>query len=151
MTRKALLVCSPGGHLTQMLSLEECWRDLETTWATLPSPDVEHLLEGRTVAFCHGPTNRSVKALARNLVVAWRVIRLHRPDVILSTGAALAVPFFIVGRLLRCRTVYVESLTRINELSLAGRLAYPIASSFFVQWPAAAGSRRRAVHVGNLL
>ena len=46
---------------------------------------------------------------------------------------------------------YVESLTRTRGLSLSGRMIYPLASAFFVQWPGAAGRRRKAVHVGNPL
>ena len=46
-----------------------------------------------------GPTNRSLRALASNLRLAWRVVRRERPDAILSTGAGLAVPFFLVGKL----------------------------------------------------
>jgi UDP-N-acetylglucosamine:LPS N-acetylglucosamine transferase len=147
-----LLVCSPGGHLLQMLSLAPSWEHLRTRWVTLPSPDVEHLLAGKDVTLAKGPTNRSLLNLVRNLPIAWRTIRRHRPDVILSTGAGLAVPFFLAGRILGCRLVYVESLTRRDDLSLSGRMIYPLAHEFFVQWPDAAGSRRRrARHVGNLL
>jgi UDP-N-acetylglucosamine:LPS N-acetylglucosamine transferase len=151
MAQRALLVCSPGGHLVQMLSLEPSWRDLETTWVTLPGADVDYLLAGEDVVRGFGPTNRSLPNLLRNLRTAWRTIRSRRPDVILSTGAALAVPFFLVGRLCGCRCVYVESLTRIHSLSLSGRMVYPLAHAFFAQWPAAAATRRRAQHAGSLL
>ena len=151
MARRALLVCSPGGHLIQMLSLEPSWREFETTWVTLPGADVDYLLDGKDVVRGSGPTNRSLANLFRNLRLAWRIVRSERPAVILSTGAGLAVPFFLVGRLHRCRCVYVESLTRIDRLSLSGRMVYPLASAFFAQWPAAAATRRRARHAGSLL
>lgn len=146
-----LLVCSPGGHLLQLLSLEPAWREFDTTWVTLRGADVEHLLADSEVVLAHGPTNRSLSKLVRNFVLAWRVVGRRRPDVILSTGAALAVPFFLVGRLRGCRLVYVESLTRTSSLSLAGRLVYPLAHAFLVQWPGTAPRRRRAVYVGGLL
>ena len=145
-----LIVCSPGGHLQQMLALEHAWADLERTWVTLPAPDVEHLLEGEEVITAHGPTNRSIVNLVRNLPLAWRVVRRRDPDVILSTGAALAVPFFVVGKLLRRKLVYVESLTRIESVSLSGRLVYPLADDFFVQWPQAV-RRRRMRFEGSVL
>jgi UDP-N-acetylglucosamine:LPS N-acetylglucosamine transferase len=134
-----------------MLSLEPAWADLDSAWVTLPGADVDHLLAGRDVILGSGPTNRSLSNLARNLRLAWGTVARHKPDVILSTGAALAVPFFLVGRLRGVRCVYVESLTRTRGLSLSGRMIYPLASVFFVQWPGAAGRRRKAVHVGNLL
>ena len=146
----ALLVCSPGGHLLQMLRLEPAWRPLRCTWVTLEAADSTHLLRDERVEFAVGPTNRSLRALLGNLRLAWRVVRRERPAAILSTGAALAVPFFLVGKLHGCRLVYVESLTRTDELSLAGRIVYPLADAFFVQWPGAA-KRKRARYVGGLL
>ena len=148
---RALLVCSPGGHLAQMLSLEPAWRELETTWVTLPAADVEYLLAGQDVVLGRGPTNRSLKNLVRNVGIAWRTVRDCRPDVILSTGAALAVPFFLVGRLHGCRCVYVESFTRVEGLSFSGRLVYPLANTFFVQWPSLAEGFRKAVYVGSVI
>ncbi len=147
----ALLVCSPGGHLLQMLRLRPAWQHLQTTWVTLEAADSSHLLRDSSVVFANGPTNRSLRALLANLRLAWRIVRRERPQVILSTGAALAVPFFLVGKLHGCRLVYVESLTRTDNLSLAGRIVYPLASAFFVQWPDAAKGRRKARYVGGLL
>jgi beta-1,4-N-acetylglucosaminyltransferase len=146
-----MLVCSPGGHLLELLSLEPAYRDLEATWVTLTGADVEHLLAGRDVLVAHGPTNRSLVKLLRNLPIAWSAVRRRDPDVILSTGAALAVPFFLVGRLLGRRLVYVESLARSNSLSLSGRLVYPLADRFFVQWPQLAGRYRKARYEGSVL
>ncbi|HWM64859.1 MAG TPA: PssD/Cps14F family polysaccharide biosynthesis glycosyltransferase [Solirubrobacterales bacterium] len=148
--RKALLVCSPGGHLFQMLCLESAWSDLDTTWVTLEAADTDQLLEDAKVVLGRGPTNRSLRALLANFALAWRLIRRERPDAILSTGAALAFPFFLVGKLFGARLVYVESLTRTDRLSLTGRLIYPLADAFFVQWPEA-DRRKRTRYAGNLL
>jgi UDP-N-acetylglucosamine:LPS N-acetylglucosamine transferase len=132
-----------------MLALRPAWEDLEVAWATLPGSDVEHILRDEVVRLGHGPTNRSVGKLVRNLGFAWRVIRERRPDVILSTGAALAVPMFLVGRLLGVHLVYVESLTRTRGLSMTGRLVRPLAHEFFVQWPRARAGKAR--FVGSVL
>lgn len=144
-----LLVCSPGGHLQQMLALEPSWREHRRTWVTLAGADVGHLLAGQDVVLGHGPTNRSLSRLALNLGLAWRTISRRDPDVIISTGAGLAVPFFLVGKLRRRRLVYVESLTRTESLSLSGRLVYRLADSFFVQWPRVA--RGKARYCGSIL
>lgn len=134
----------------EMLTLEPAYSDCDTAWVTLPGADVEHLLADREVELAHGPTNRSVRNLLRNLKVAWRIVRRRRPDVILSTGAGIALPFFIVGRLFGCRLVFVESLTRTSGLSLTGKLCYPFVDEVFVQWPVRKrGARLR--HAGSLL
>lgn len=147
---RLLLVCSPGGHLLQMLALRPAWEGPQRAWVTLAGADVEHLLADERVITAHGPTNRSIRNLVRNLMLAWRVVRSEDPRAILSTGAALAVPFFLVGRLLGKRLVYVESLTRVQAISLSGRLIYPLADAFFVQWPSAA-RRRHTRYAGRVL
>lgn len=148
---RVLLVCSPGGHLQQMLALEPAWRDYERAWVTLPGADVSSLLADEQVTIAHSPTNRSIKNMIRNTFVAWRLLRRRRPDVILSTGAGLAVPFFTIGKLLGIRLVYVESVTRTESLSLSGRMVYPLANRVFVQWPAVAERYRRAEYAGGVL
>lgn len=148
--KRILLVANPGGHLLQMLALEGAWKDLDQVWVTLHSADSRHLLADDEAVFAHGPTTRSIRNLIRNLLLAWRIVSRHDPDVILSTGAALAVPFFIVGRLRRRRLVYVESFTRVNRPALSGRLVYPLADAFFVQWRRSA-QLRRARYVGSVL
>lgn len=122
----------------QMLALRPAWDDLSRLWVTLPAADTKALLDTENTIFAHGPTNRSIRNLWRNLLLALRLMRHSRPDVILSTGAGLAVPFFLVGKLFGARLVYVESMTRIHGPSLSGRLIYPFSDRFFVQWPEAA-------------
>lgn len=146
-----MLVCSPGGHLQQMLALEPAWRGLDRSWVTLEGPDVGYLLRDEDVVVGHGPTNRNLLNLFRNLRLAVRALRARRPDVILSTGAALAVPVFIVGKLMGIRLVYVESVTRTRSLSLSGRIVYPLADRFFAQWPEAAATRSRIEFEGSVL
>jgi UDP-N-acetylglucosamine:LPS N-acetylglucosamine transferase len=143
---KALIVASPGGHLLQMLALEPAWNDLDRTWVTLRSTDVEYLLRDEDVIYGHGPTPRNIGNFFRNLRLAWRVLRDQNPGVIVSTGAGLALPFFVLGRLQRRRLVYVESITRVEKLALTGRLVYPLATSFFVQWDSLAELPRARFH-----
>lgn len=143
---RVLIVASPGGHLMQMLALEPAWRDTERTWVTLRSTDVEYLLRDENVVYGHGPTPRDIGNFFRNLRFASRVLRREDPSVIISTGAGLALPFFILGRLQRRRLVYIESITRVQKLALTGRLVYPLANAFFVQWSSLSHLRRARFH-----
>jgi UDP-N-acetylglucosamine:LPS N-acetylglucosamine transferase len=130
-----LLVCSTGGHLVQLVALREAWEPFSRAWVTFDKSDARSLLAGESVTYAHGPTNRSVKNLLRNLVVAWRLVRRVRPQVVLTTGAGIAVPFAWVARLRGAQVVYVESLARIDGASLTYRLIAPIAARRYVQWP----------------
>ncbi len=133
-----------------MLALRGAWDDLERVWFTLDGPDVAVLLAEERVHRAHGPTNRSLTNLLRNFAFAWRHLRAERSEVVLSTGAGVAVPFILVAKLLGRRAVYVESLTRTESISLSGRMIYPFVDEFFVQWPTTT-RLRKARYVGSIL
>ena len=137
--------------MQQMLALKPAWEDCRRAWVSLKAADSEHLLKDESVVWAHGPTNRSLTNLVRNILVAARTLRRADPDAVVSTGAALAVPFMVLARLTGRRAVYVESFTRTEGLSLSGRMVYPFASEFFVQWPEAAAGRSKARYVGAIL
>ena len=145
-----ILVCSSGGHLQQMLALQPAWGAYSHVWVTFDKSDARSLLGEERVVYAHSPTNRNLKNLLRNLVLAWRTLRAVRPRVLLTTGAGVAVPFAWIGRLLRVRIVYVESFTRIEGPSLTGRLVAPIAQRAYVQWPEMEGALRNARYAGNV-
>jgi beta-1,4-N-acetylglucosaminyltransferase len=145
-----LIVCSTGGHLLQMHEMREAWEPFERVWVTFDKSDARSLLAGERVRHAFGPTNRNIPNFLRNLRLAWRLIRNERPAAILSSGAGVAVPFAWIGRLHGARTVYVESFTRMEELSLSGRMIAPVAARFYVQWPELASRHKRAKFAGNL-
>ena len=147
---RVLLVCSSGGHLAQLMRLRPWWESLDRSWACFPLADARSLLEGERVDWVHHPTTRNVPNLLRNLVLAVRVLRRERPDVIVSTGAGAAVPFFWIGRLLRCRTVFLEVFDRVDSATLTGRLCAPVTDLMLVQWPEQQRLYRRAVVAGTV-
>jgi UDP-N-acetylglucosamine:LPS N-acetylglucosamine transferase len=109
------------------------------------------LLEGERVHWAHYPTQRSVRNLLKNLRLAWRVLSKERPDVIVSTGAGVAFPFFLLAKPLGIRTVFVEAYERIDRPSLTGRLCYPIADLMMLQWEEQRRFYPRGELVGALL
>ena len=145
-----LLVCSSGGHLLQLFALRDAWDDFSRVWVTFDKSDARSLLGDERVLYAHGPTNRSVKNLLRNLVLAWRVVGAVRPRIVLTTGAGVAVPFAWVARLRGARVVYVESLTRIDQPSLSCRLIAPTASRIYAQWPELLEALPRARYAGRV-
>jgi beta-1,4-N-acetylglucosaminyltransferase len=131
---RVLIVCSSGGHLTQALALRPWWGNHERKWVTFPVEDARSRLAAEDYVECHYPTVRNLPNLVRNVGLARRVLREFRPDVVVSTGAAIALPFFSQARRYGARTVYIEPVDRIERPSLSGRLTYPFADEFFVQW-----------------
>ena len=149
--RPLLIVCSSGGHLLQMQELRAAWADFERIWVTFDRSDARSLLHGERVVHAFSPTNRNIPNLLRNLRLAWRILRSERPAAILTTGAGVAVPFAWAGRVLGVPTFYVESVTRIEGLSLSARLIAPVATRMYAQWPELAeASGGRIRFEGNL-
>ena len=151
-----LLVCSTGGHLLQLLALRDAWDGLSSVWVTFDKSDARSLLAGERVVYAHGPTNRNfgllaVRNLLRNLAGAFRLLRVVRPKVVLTTGAGVAVPYAWIGRLLGARVVYVESLTRIERPSLSCRLIAPVASRIYAQWPELSEAVPKARYLGSVV
>jgi len=120
-------------------------------WVTFDKPDVEVLLAGEPVTFAYSPTNRHLGNLVRNVLLAFRVMFRLRPNAVVSTGAGVGVPFLYVARALGKKAIYVESLARAEQLSLSGRLVYPVATDFFVQWPELARRYRRGRYEGAIV
>lgn len=130
---RLLLVASGGGHLGQLMPLEPWWSRHERTWVTFDTAGAGQLGDD-PVAFAHHPTTRNIPNLVRNVALAWRVLRRERPDVVVTTGAGVALPFFLVAKVLGVRTVFIEVYDRIDSRSLTGRLCRPLSDLFLLQW-----------------
>jgi hypothetical protein len=132
---RVMFVASNGGHLAQLLGLRSWWVGRERIWVSFDKPDARSKLAGEQVIWAHWPTTRNLPNLLRNFALAVRTIRRDRPDVLVSNGAGVALPFFIVARVLRIPTVYIEVYDRMDSRTLTGRLCRPFSTQFLVQWP----------------
>lgn len=148
---RVLLVGSSGGHLTQMYNLQPWWSQRDRRWVTFDTEDAVSLLAGEDVTWAFHPTTRHLGNAVRNLRLAWGLVRRYRPDLVVSTGAGVAFPFFLVARALGIRTAYVEVYDRIDLPTLTGRLCYPITDVFALQWDAQRRFYPRGQVVGRLL
>ena len=148
---KVCLVCSTGGHLLELFRLRSGWEGMERFWVTFDGPDSRCLLKEDKVIIGYHPTNRNIWNLIRNTGVAIRTLLREKPNMIVTTGAGIALPFAYVGWLMGIPTVYVESYTRISAFSLTGKLMYPIAKHVLVQWPELADRYRKAEFGGQVI
>jgi UDP-N-acetylglucosamine:LPS N-acetylglucosamine transferase len=148
---KILLVCSSGGHLAQLYRLRPWWERHQRTWVTFADPQSKSLLRDERVIAAFAPTTRNVPNAARNLRLAISVIRRERPDVVISDGAGVAFPFFLVAKAAGVRTVYLEVYDRISRPTMTGKLCYPVTDLFLLQWPEQARSYPRGQEIGCLL
>ena len=89
---KICLVGSSGGHLTHLYMLKPFWKDKDRFWVTFDKEDARSILEGEKMYPCYYPTNRSLKALIKTQN-SLEGLKKRKPDLIISSGAAVAVPF----------------------------------------------------------
>ncbi len=147
---KICLVGSSGGHLTHLYMLKPFWENKERFWVTFDKEDARSLLENERMIPCYYPTNRSLKGLIINTVLALRVLNEERPDVIISSGAAVAVPFFYIGKFLGAKCIYIEVYDRIDKSTMSGKMVYPIADKFIVQWDEMKKVYPKAINLGSI-
>lgn len=131
---KVGLVGSSGGHLTQLFLLESTWKQYERFWVTFDKEDSRSLLENEKKYWCYFPTNRNVKNLIKNTFLAFKIICLERPTILVSTGAAVSIPFFYIGKLFGVKLIYIEVYDRIDSPTISGKVVYPICDYFILQW-----------------
>lgn len=131
---RILFVASSGGHLAQLTSLSSWWQQHDRHWVTFDTHDALAALSEETVTWAYHPTTRHLPNLLRNTRLARQVLENYRPDLIVTTGAAVAFPFFVLAKLYRVRTCYIEVLDRLDTRTLTGRLCYPLSDGMYVQW-----------------
>lgn len=147
---KIALVGSSGGHLTHLYLLEKLWENEDRFWVTFDKEDAKYLLKNEKFYKAYFPTNRNLKNLIKNTIVAFKILRKERPDVIISSGAAIAVPFFYLGKCFGAKTIYIEVFDRIDKPTLTGKLVYPVTDEFIVQWPEMKKVYPKAKNLGGI-
>lgn len=147
---KICLVGSSGGHLTHLYMLKPFWNDKNRFWVTFDKVDANSILKDEKVYHCYFPTNRNIKNLIKNTFLAIKVLHREKPDLIISTGAAVAVPFFWLGKLRRAKTVYIEVFDRIDKPTLTGRLVKPVTNKFIVQWDEMKDVYKGSINLGSI-
>ena len=129
-----ILISSTGGHFRTLVNLKPFWQNRKRCWVTQKSHSTESILGQEKVYWAYGPTNRNIKNLVKNLFLAWKVISQEQPKLIITTGAGESVPFVIIGKLFGSQVVFVESITRVKDISLSAKLVLPLIDRLYVRW-----------------
>jgi UDP-N-acetylglucosamine--N-acetylmuramyl-(pentapeptide) pyrophosphoryl-undecaprenol N-acetylglucosamine transferase len=121
---RTLLVASTGGHLEQLYRLRHRFQPMleEVEWATFNTPQSRHLLRDETVHYVPFVKPRDAKGTFLDGVEAARLLGRHRYSRVISTGAAVAVPFLGFARRHGLAAHYIESAARSEGLSLSGQM-----------------------------
>jgi len=129
-----MLVCTSGGHFATMMGLETFWSQHERVWVTDLKQDTERISNSERIHWLPYQAPRDYLTLLRNVPATIRILLQERPDVVVCTGASIAINFGAVAKLLGYRFMFIESISRSSDLSISGKIVYPIADEFYVQW-----------------
>lgn len=130
--------------------LKPFWQDKDRFWVTFDQTNSRSLLEGERFYPVYYPSNRSIKALIINTWRAIKVLTKEKPDLIISSGAAPAIPFFYIGKLMGAKLIYIEVFDRIDMPTITGKLCYKVADKFIVQWDQMKKYYPNAINIGGI-
>ncbi|MGB7685230.1 MAG: glycosyltransferase [Solirubrobacterales bacterium] len=139
-----LLAASNGGHLKQLHHLRPRLQGVPEPfhWITFDTPQARSLLEGETVHYVPFIGGRDPGNVARNFPYARRILRETGAEALVSTGSAIALPYFSVGRLRGRRCHWIESAARMEGPSMTGRIISRIPGvNLYAQYESWAGGR----------
>ncbi len=130
---KVLALSSAGGHWVQLLRMRPAFDGCDVVFATVKS-DCRSEVGGAPFRVIPDATRWSKLGLLRSAVGVLWLLCLERPDVVVSTGAAPGYFAIRLAPLFRARTIWIDSVANIDELSLSGQQAGPHATLWLTQW-----------------
>lgn len=151
---RILFPSSSGGHLSEITQLKKLFSTCEYLIVTEDMPLNRTILQGKNTRFIRRNGKERDFLFWKNFVINWflalKIILQFRPDAIVTTGSHTAVPFCYLGKLFRCKIIYILSFCRIDSRAKAADVVYPISDLFFVQWEQMKKEYTKASFVGPL-
>jgi len=137
-----LIVSSPGGHLETAKFIT---RGMNYKFKFVVHDGKANKIYGIDVL--HAPhSDRDIKFI-NQLIYAIKIIFIENPKIIISTGAGIAVSFFLIGKIFRKKLIFIESATRVYDLSLSGKICYFFADRFYVRYNRLVKKYPRAIFI----
>lgn len=138
--QRILAVASTGGHWVQLNRLMPAFAGHDVAFLTTDPRHRDEVASARFYSVRDANRGEKLKLLLSAVKIGWVLVR-ERPDVVVSTGAAPGYLALRLGKLVRARTVWIDSLANAEELSLSGKLASAKADLCLTQWPHLADGR----------
>lgn len=128
-----MLVSSSGGHWVQLNRLLPAFEDCEKIFVTTEPKYRSAVGNNRFLLVPDASRWNKLRVLCLAVIILKHVLTV-RPDVVISTGAAPG--FFAVfwGKKLGAKTIWLDSIANVDELSMSGRMAGKYADLWLTQW-----------------
>ncbi|XP_030311219.1 UDP-N-acetylglucosamine transferase subunit ALG14 homolog isoform X3 [Calypte anna] len=155
---RLLVVVGSGGHTTEILRLLSCLSESYCPRHYVLA-DSDKMSEAKIRSFeqKRAETFSSAQFTLDRIPRSREVRQSWTTSVILCNGPGTCVPVCISALLLgllsmkRATIVYVESICRVETLSLSGKILYHFSDYFIVQWPALKEKYPKSVYLGRIV
>lgn len=151
---KVLFVSSAGGHLDEVLQLEELRKKYEYLLVTEDLESTKSLKSKYNVKYIKPDVmGRGIKYFWNifiNFFLSFGILIKFKPKVIITTGSHTAFPMCVIGKLMGIKIVYILSYARVNSKAKTANLVYPFADLFMVQWQSAQKLYPKSIYKGGL-
>ena len=153
--KRVMFISSEGGHFSELLELNgaiEKYNSFIITEKNFLSKESK-LKYGTRINFL---LNTKPKKLSYLILAPINILySLHyyfkiKPDVVITTGAHTAVAMCYIAKLFRKKIIYIETFANLESKTLTGRLIYPIADVFIVQWESMRKLYPKATYIGGV-
>ncbi len=131
--KKVLAISSGGGHWVQLLRLRPALEGHDIGYATVDQRYAAQVPGHRFHVF-EDATRWSKVALLRQMAQIFWILLRERPDVVITTGASAGLFALTFGKLMRARTIWIDSIANTECLSDSGRRATRVADLHLTQW-----------------
>jgi UDP-N-acetylglucosamine:LPS N-acetylglucosamine transferase len=132
--KKVLAVSSAGGHWTQLLLLSDAFKHCDVRYVSTNINVSAIDTHKDLIKVIDADLSRKLKLIP--LAVQMIVILLrHRPDIVISTGAAPGFFAIIMGKLIGAKTIWVDSMANYSVISISGKHASRFSDLCLTQWP----------------
>jgi hypothetical protein len=131
--KKVLAIASGGGHWVQLLRLRPAFAGCDVTFATVRPGYKQDISEGSFIVVRDCNRSHKLRVLWSAAGILLLLIKV-RPDVVVTTGAAIGYFAVRFGRWVGARTIWVDSVANVEELSMSGQMAGRHADLWLTQW-----------------
>jgi len=137
--KKILFISSTGGHLNELLQLKplmDKYNSYLITERTKSNMSLKNKFNN-VYYLIYGTKKNLIRYLfifSFNILKSFYYYIKIKPDVIVTTGTHTAVPMCYIGKLFGSKIIFIETFANSKTKTVAGKLVYPIADTFIVQW-----------------
>lgn len=130
---RVLAVASGGGHWVQLRRVAPAFEGCDVTYVTVEKSYRDEVLDAPVRIVLDATRWNKLKLIVMMLQITW-IVLTSRPDVVISTGAAPGFFALRIAGMLGKRTVWLDSIANVEEVSMSGRKIGPHATLWLTQW-----------------